>query len=235
MIAASPHALAAQMSDSILASGKRAGSILVGLASKSRRIESAQRLLAYALHSLPTDDMKRRLEYAPRLPDHSLSEAQLFADRSAMLAAVPKGGIVAEVGVYQGGFSSEIVRCCAPDKFHLIDIDLAPLGPVPGPIETHEGDSATILASFPEAHFNWIYIDGDHSYAGISKDLRAAHRVLRSGGFLMCNDYANWCSATAIPYGVARAVNELIIAENYKVRGIALHPAGLHDILIQKP
>lgn len=235
LIVVSPHALALRMSNSIFASAKKAGSILLGLASKSRRIESAQRLLAYALHSLPTDDMKRRLEYAPSLPDHALSKAQLFADRSAMLAAVPKGGIVAEVGVYQGGFSSEIVKFCAPEKLHLIDVDLRPLGPVPGPIETHEGDSSTILAGFPASHFDWIYIDGDHSYPGVSGDLAAADRVLKPGGFLMCNDYANWCSAAATPYGVARAVNELIIAESYEVRGMALHPAGLHDILIQKP
>jgi hypothetical protein len=34
---------------------------------------------------------------------------------------------------------------------------------------------------------------------------------------------------------VARAVNELIIAEGYSVEGLALHPAGLYDILIRKP
>ena len=80
-----------------------------------------------------------------------------------------------------------------------------------------------------------IYIDGDHSYEGITKNIHAAHQTLRPGGFLMSgNDYANWCSAAATPYGVARAVNEFIVAESYKVRGLALHPAGLHDILIQK-
>ena len=106
---------------------------------------------------------------------------------------------------------------------------------MPGPIELHEGDSSTILATFPAAHLDWIYIDGDHAYSGVSKDLEAAHRALKPGGFLMCNDYSNWCSAAATPYGVAKAVNELILTEGYKVRGFGLHPAGLHDILIQKP
>lgn len=227
--------VAARMSNNAIAFGRKAASILSGLASRNRRIESAQRLLAYTLHSLPTDAMKCRLEYAPRLPDDALSMARLYADREAMLTALPKGGTVAEAGVYRGKFSRAIVQTCKPDKFHLIDIDLRPLGPVSGPIETHEGDSSTILTGFPEAHFDWIYIDGDHSYPGVSRDLQAAHRVLKPGGYLMCNDYSNWCSAAAIPYGVARAVNELIIAEGYAVRGLALHPAGLHDILVQRP
>lgn len=234
MIGATPRALVAGMSNNVVAFAGKVASILIGLASKVRRIESAERLLAYALGSVPTDDMKRHLEYAPRLPDEALRDARLFADREAMLSLLPKGGTVAEVGVLRGEFSCAIVRHCGPDKLHLIDIDLSPLGHVPGPIETHEGDSAAILAGFPEAHFDWIYIDGDHSYEGIANDIRAAHPVLKPGGFLMCNDYANWCSAAATPYGVARAVSEFIIAENYLVRGLALHPAGLHDILIQK-
>jgi hypothetical protein len=103
------------------------------------------------------------------------------------------------------------------------------------PVEKHEGDSPSILAQFAAGHFDWLYIDADHSYEGVTRDLAAAHRVLKPGGFLMCNDYTNWCSTAVTPYGVARAVNELILNEGYSVAGLALHPAGLYDILIRKP
>ena len=227
--------LVVRVVDTMVARARKVLSVLKGLASKQSRIDSAGRLLAYSLNSLPLAVMKRHLEYAPRLPDEALSGATLHADREALLSLLPKGGIVAEVGVLRGEFSGVIARTCQPDKFHLIDIDLSPLGAVPMPVETHEGDSSTILASFEPGYFDWLYIDGDHSYDAVSKDLRAAHRALKSGGFLMCNDYSNWCSAAAVPYGVARAVNELVITERYQVRGLGLHAAGLHDILIQKP
>lgn len=180
-------------------------------------------------------DPERHLELAPRLPEMALTNAKLYPDREAMLHALPKGGTVGEVGVWKGDFSRNILRICGPHRFHLIDIDFTPLQPVAGPVEMHEGDSSTILGRFGEATFDWLYIDGDHSYAGVQRDLVASHRALKPGGYLMCNDYANWCSLAVTPYGVARAVNEFIVREGYSVDGLALHPAGLPDILIRKP
>lgn len=234
LITAVPRALVLLMNSPVVAFTRKAGEVVGGLFSRNLRARSAARLLAFALHRLPVSQLRQFLEYAPRLPDNVISNAKLFADREAMLAALPEGGTVAEVGVYRGDFARSIIAVCRPAKLHLIDIDLNPLTTVGGPVETHEGDSATILDCFPQAHFDWIYIDGDHSHAGISRDLDSAHRVLKPGGFLMCNDYSNWCSASATPYGVARAVNEFIVARNYEVCGLALHPAGLHDILIRK-
>lgn len=223
------------MGQNLLNKVRKVSSIIVGLASTNRRASSASRLLAYTLNSMSPASMKQYLEYAPRLPNIVLAEARVYADRQAMLERLPKGGTVAEVGVWRGEFSQVIAETCQPDEFHLIDVDLRPLGPVPDHVITHEGDSSTILATFPALHFDWLYIDGDHSFDGVKKDLKAAHLALKSGGYLMCNDYSNWCSAEAMPYGIARAVNEMIIDEGYAVVGLALHPAGLHDILIRKP
>jgi hypothetical protein len=205
--------------------------ILAGLA--VRDVTAAERLLAHFLCSKPEDEIDRHLEVAPRLPDSALSEAKLYADREAMLGSLPQGGVVGEVGTWRGDFSRLIVKTCKPDRFHLIDLDFSELGDVPG--ERHMGDSSTVLRSFPEGYFDWLYIDADHRYDGVRKDLLAAHAVLKPGGLLMCNDYTNWCSPSVTPYGVARAVNELIIDEGYAVEGLALHPAGLYDILIRKP
>jgi predicted O-methyltransferase YrrM len=194
---------------------------------------SAQRLLAYILRKQPQE----YLEPAARLSEKTLAGAALFADREAMLGALPKGGIVAEVGTWQGYFSNQIARQCEPDEFHLIDIDLSHMPEIntKGKVLSHEGDSSTILSSFPPNHFDWIYIDGDHRYEGIRKDIEAADGVLKPDGRLTCNDYTNWCSTAVTPYGVMRAVNEFIISRNYSVEGLAFHPTGQHDILIRKP
>jgi len=212
-----------------------AGSILGGLTSAHKRIDSARRLLAFSLSRIRIQELKDYLEYAPPLPLFALAEAKLFPDRESLLTLIPTGGTVAEVGVYQGEFSRIILQSRSPLEFHLIDIDLSPLDPMPANTVKHQGDSSMILGGFPAAFFDWIYIDGDHDYSGVMKDLVEAHRALKPGGHLMCNDYSNWCSAEAKPYGVARAVNEHVLEHGYTVKGLGLHPAGLHDILLQKP
>jgi hypothetical protein len=200
-----------------------------------RRVRTLEKITEAALWSLPEAEMRRHLELAPRLPDECLRGARVYADREAMLHALRKGGVVGEVGTFKGEFSALIARICKPEVFHLFDVDFGPLTEPPGMIIKHLGDSSTRLSEMPEGSFDWLYIDGDHSYDGVVGDLAAAHRAIKPGGLLMCNDYANWCSPCVSPYGVARAVNELIIARNYAVEGFAFHPASLPDILIRKP
>ena len=199
------------------------------------RIHLLENLTERLLWRLPRETVDRHLEVAPTLPQPALDGAKLYADREAMLHALPKGGTVAEVGVWRGDFSKRIWATCEPAELHLIDLDFTPFDWPETTAVRHQGDSANILHGFKPGTFDWIYIDGDHAYEGVCKDLAAAHVALKPGGYLMCNDYANWCSLAVTPYGVARAVNEFIVSEGYAVEGLALHPAGLPDILIRKP
>jgi hypothetical protein len=41
--------------------------------------------------------------------------------RRRLLQSVPKGGVCAEIGVWKGGFSKQILRVTEPTKLHLID------------------------------------------------------------------------------------------------------------------
>ena len=198
------------------------------------RIGTLQKLVEYLIWKKP--DPLAYFQVAPELPAECLNGARLYPTREKMLAALPKGGVVAEVGTWKGYFSRHIAEQCKPAELHLIDVDFSPLEEtIPGKVTKHQGDSSTILRSFPEGKFDWIYIDGDHSYEGVVKDLEAAHRAVKPGGHLMCNDYTNWMSLSVMPYGVMKAVNELIIGEGYAVEGLGFSPYGNHDILIRKP
>ena len=206
-----------------------------------RRLDSAQRFMVWNLWKMPRPELEDYLELAERIEDAAFVGSRVYADREAMLQAVPEGGTIAEMGVFEGGFSKLIARHCKPTSLHLIDIDLAPLDEegvrraFDGELKTHEGDGPDVLGRFPEQSFDLIYVDADHSYSAVARDLPAAHRVLKRGGMMMCNDYANWCSTSVAPYGVARAVNEFVNREGYSVVGLALQPAGLYDILLRKP
>lgn len=52
------------------------------------------------------------------------------------------------------------------------------------------GDSSTLMSELNEK-FDYIYIDGDHTYEGVKKDLEQAPRLLAKNGQLICDDYGN--------------------------------------------
>lgn len=51
--------------------------------------------------------------------------------------------------------------------------------------------------------YDWIYVDGDHSYEGCYYDLGEAWKIVKSGGYLMGDDYTN-------KTGVNKAVNKFL-------------------------
>jgi SAM-dependent methyltransferase len=204
--------------------------MLTGLLSPATRLRSVEKVYAYFA---ARENLEAYLDLAPDLPDAALETARLFSSRHKMLEALPKGGTVCEVGTWRGEFTRVIALTCEPVEFHLIDIDFSPLGEIPIPVQKHEGDSADMLSNFPPAYFDWIYVDADHSYASVKRDLAAAHRALKPGGYLMCNDYAIQCLGT--PYGVAKALNEMVIEMGYTVEGLALDRGCMFDMLIKRP
>ena len=46
------------------------------------------------------------IELAERIRDGAFVGSRVYSDREAMLEAVPEGGTIAEMGVFQGGFRS---------------------------------------------------------------------------------------------------------------------------------
>lgn len=64
------------------------------------------------------------------------------------------------------------------------------------------------------------YVDGEHSYEAVARDLRIAWRLLRHGGALCGHDYAVNPAKTAHAYpefGVGRAVDELCVERGVRV------------------
>jgi hypothetical protein len=159
---------------------KKAGNLIGGLASRDalKRIATLEKLTEHLLWRLPRAEIDRHLETPSRIPSELLTDGHLYADRDEMLTALPKGGAVAEVGVWHGDFSKTIDRICKPDTLHLIDIDFSPFTATGFAAETagHLGDSSTILGGFPASSLDWAYIDGDHSYDGCRKAWRPRTR-----------------------------------------------------------
>lgn len=179
---------------------------------------------------------------APAIPPELLAGCAIVAHRYDLIPHLPKGGVVAEIGTMRGVFAKWILEASHPLALHLFDLEFLLLEREPladalasGQVSLHEGDSAECLARFPEDHFDWIYVDADHSYDGVVRDIAAARDRVRPGGFLVFDDYCAFSHRELLPYGVLRAVNEFIVREHWPVRYLALDAQGHLNIALARP
>lgn len=86
-------------------------------------------------------------------------------------------------------------------------------------------DAAAALVSL----FDFVYIDADHSYNGVSRDIRLWWPLVKPGGYLAGHDYCEWPSHP-VKMGVIPAVDEFVAAN-----GLTVHVDGETDWFVQKP
>jgi predicted O-methyltransferase YrrM len=184
----------------------------------------------------------RYIDRAPILPDELLVECRCLPDRYQLLHYLQKYGIVAEVGTDQGAFAARIVEVCEPKALHIFELNPLRIRAEnlakhlqSGRCILHEGDSAQKLQELPEGFFDWIYVDGDHTYEGVKRDIAAAAPRVKPGGMLVFNDYAVWSVSSMHRCGVARAVNEFALREKWKMRYLAFQTAMYLDVALVKP
>ena len=196
---------------------------------------------------------------APVLPDEVVSNCKLISSRTKILELIPKGGVAIEVGVAYGDFSEMIINEIKPKKFYGLDIFSIKAGREPWgmhlleeskmthfefyknrmskidcKIEISKGFSWEELSKFPDNYFDYIYLDADHSYDSVKKDLYQIDRKIRKEGLIQINDYAFFNILGFVPYGVKRAVNELIIEGDYEMIYFCLDRNDLFDVVIKK-
>lgn len=172
-------------------------------------------------------------------------DCTLLPDRYCLLEYLPKRGCVAEIGSQKGDFAKFILEVTQPCKFHIFDIDFDQVGKKfdveffsefeeIGLVERHEGDSSTEITKLPDSYFDWVYIDGDHSFEGVSRDIKAVLPKMKKTGLLVFNDYTVYSPLEKMQYGVQRAVNDLLIDAGFGAVFFALNIAGYPDICIRR-
>jgi hypothetical protein len=74
-----------------------------------------------------------------------------------------------------------------------------------GQVQVNRGFSTDILGQFADGYLDWVYIDGNHLYEYVIKDLELSLRKTRTGGFVTGDDYTEggWWSG-----GVKKAVDQ---------------------------
>lgn len=166
--------------------------------------------------------------------------------RRRMLEALPKNGVGAEVGVWEGKFSSVILEVCTPTKLHLIDpweydprfnntgfgrkknadrmpqmFDLV-TEKFAGDdrVVLHRATSAEALVEMEDGYLDWVYIDGNHNEPFVGMDLALSLKKVKPGGVIAGDDY-HWSDGEGTPVkaAVAKVVEKLGDGASLEVMG----------------
>ena len=150
----------------------------------------------------------------------------------AVATRVSAGAIGAEVGVYDGRMSKALFMLIPALRLYMVDrwseYTKEQIDGDPGATMTRygrkvwkgieaqaravaganagatiiKGDSVEAAATIADASLDFVFIDGDHSYEGVKRDIEAWMPKVKPGGWLMGHDYPQRA-------GVKRAVDEL--------------------------
>lgn len=146
------------------------------------------------------------------------------AARLKLLQQLPSGGVAAEIGVWNGGFSRAILDTTSPIELHLIDpwtyqpefgntmfgrrrnanrMDSMYEGvreefSGDNRVRIHRSKSEEALATFPDDYFDWVYIDGNHNEPFVATDLEHCFRKVKAGGIISGDDYL-WRDGDELP------------------------------------
>lgn len=147
------------------------------------------------------------------------------------------GMIIAELGVYEGDFSHEIMEYTDFGRLWLVDIweGFCSSADKDGKNNTQNfdmfgtymklvdgfhfydnvsvirGRSADFLTRIPDDYLDCVYIDSDHSYETTKEELRLSIPKVKAGGWISGHDYVY------LAPGVIQAVDEFLIETGYKI------------------
>ena len=187
----------------------------------------------------------------PKIPlsTKHIENCQMLTNRTKLLELLPKDGVVAELGVATGCFSSDILKYNKPKQLHLIDIwgsDRYNEGLLDNikkmfsqeisseEVRIHRKLSHHAALDFPDEFFDWVYIDTTHSYTQTKLELELYAPKIKPGGIIAGHDYlmGNW--EKSFKYGVIEAVHEFCTIHNYEFKYLTMDLSENQSFAIQK-
>lgn len=91
-------------------------------------------------------------------------------------------------------------------------------------VRLHRQYSYKAAAGFPDGHFDFVYIDGDHHYEFVLRDLQDFAAKLKPGGLLFGHDFFEDAFAHREHYGVIEAVNAFVKRSDFRFLMLTAEP-----------
>ena len=181
-----------------------------------------------------------------------------------LLVYLPQGGAVAEVGVAEGDFSQQILEQCQPRSLDLVDLwafqddaeyrrDLNNVADptqqhrfeavkarfaaetARGQVAIHRSDSVAAAKTFADGSFDFVYIDGNHTYRGVKSDLEAYYPKVKADGFISGHDFSNHESASELGFEVVRAVSDFCRERSCLLCAVTTNEDFLSYVIAKQP
>lgn len=168
----------------------------------------------------------------PKIGEEHVVNLRALVCREALLERLPKGGVVAELGVDFGGFSEKILHFNKPAKLHLIDVWQSKRYPETlfqkvsqkfseqldsGQVIINRGYSTEVSKDFENEYFDWIYIDTAHSYEVTKAELELYRPKMKNGGIIAGHDFIVGEIDVPWKYGVIEAVYEFCKEHQWEI------------------
>jgi Methyltransferase domain len=197
----------------------------------------------------------------------------LMADRTRLIQQVPKNAVWAEIGVYKGDFSQQVLDACEPAEYYLIDnwkFEIADHNALAGETENfsnfagkihwdHFGDdpngiqeqnfqyvtsrfaerpnvkiirddSANGIQALADASIDVMYIDANHQYEYVLRDMIHAQKKIKPGGIILMNDFYEGPGGAEQNLGVMGAVNTFV--KRYDFHYLAMTHGSFADVAL---
>jgi hypothetical protein len=199
----------------------------------------------------------------PELPDHLVRGAMVLANHNQLFQVLPKGKVIAEIGVALGYFTRSALSRLEPASYLAIDsFQLHELesfwGRPPadyfgeyshkdwyaqkfareidaGVLRLLPGNSDAVLNALPDQSIDIALVDADHSYDGVKRDLDALASKIRPDGTIIIDDYilVEQLNANYL-IGVIYATHEFMIEHGWAMHYLALQPRGYYRVLLRR-
>lgn len=151
------------------------------------------------------------------------------------------GGVGAEIGVCRGANAMHLYMCAKPRLLHLVDVwecdtytktnhksDLFYddwennvkeifSDHINQDVFLHKETGISFLSKIEDNYLDWVYLDSDHLYDNIYKEIELSIKKVKKGGFISGHDF---CFNNYWKSGVFRAVLEHIQNGNIIMRYI---------------
>lgn len=166
-------------------------------------------------------EVRKRLEHKYKLPEGWFYKGDI-AEYRRIVEDVPEGGTIGELGCFKGRSLCSVADIVKRKNLKVIVVDtfagtvnegqgsmdfleefqynIERFG-IKDRVIIYRGTTDKICEEIPNGYFDELFIDADHSYEAVKKDLENWECKVKKGGTICGHDYGNW-------EGVGRAVNE---------------------------
>lgn len=158
---------------------------------KAKKQKAVKTDYVYALEPLPEKELVTTKTFT-EAPRHDWNSEIDVCEFIGALIKMIGAKTVLEVGVFEGETSVKMIDALPQGGYYAgIDInDHRKHTLERGGVATDFilGESINVIKEMPKKHFDFIFVDGDHSWANVLPEFKEIERVIAKGGIIAYHD-----------------------------------------------